>query len=521
MRALRVPKKWRPSLALLIVSVVGVLVLLPFVALTAARITSNQFVQETEASLNSQAAIYSEIYAQAFEAMMPEPSFGATLSPQEIARLQETWHPVDAALVSNRRSILPPRPDPQPTDVAPHSTYLALSADLSELATAAQKTTLVGFLALDHQGQVIAGSGTDVGSFSHVPEVASALNGQFASAARWREDEYKSHSLRSFSRDTRFRVYVAHPVHVANNVIGVVYLSRTPSNLNKYLLQQKDALLWLLASVALSATVIGFSVWRFLTWPLTQLQDQANRIAGGEVGSKLPSYGLKELASLGQSFMDMGNALRAKSAALETYTKHATHELKSPVTSIAGAAELLQSPKVTKDRRIALATTIGKDAARMDRLLIRMRGMAREQAQFAPRPTRLSELVVGLSGAFEGFDIKIAGEIDALLPLPEEAAEICFTHLVQNAQEHGAQSVSIEFDSTASEIRVQDDGSGISDGNLQKITEPFFTTRREQGGTGMGLSISAEIVAQFGGQIEAQSAPQGALIILRFEDSHL
>ncbi|RLJ59547.1 signal transduction histidine kinase [Litoreibacter meonggei] len=518
MHAVKVPKKWRPSLAMLIALVVGVLVLLPFVALTAARITSNQFVRETEANLHAQAAIYSAIYAQEFLALLPEPSFGAVLAPEQIERLQETWHPVDAVLVSGSRSILPPRPDPLPTALMPEDVYLALSADLSRLAKKAQKSTLVGFLALDHQGQVIAGSGTDTGSFSHVAEVARALKGEIVSAARWREEEYRRHSLRSVSRDTKFRVYVAHPVNVAGKVIGVVYLSRTPSNLNKYLLQQKNALLWLLATVAVSAAVIGFSVWRFLTRPLTQLQDQARHIAKGELGTSLPSYGLKELASLGQSLMDMGNALRAKSAALNTYTKHATHELKSPVTSIAGAAELLQGSNVTDDRRNALAATISKDATRMDRLLMRMRDMARGQAEFGTQPTRLSEIAARLTKRFEGLVIEANGARDALLPLPEEAAEICLTHILQNAQEHGATRVVVDFDDKTSEIRVQDNGTGISEANIHKIVGPFFTTKREQGGTGMGLSISAEILAQFGGRIDASNTASGALIVLSFKD---
>lgn len=514
---MKVRDKWRPSLAVLIALVVGVLVLLPFVALTVARITSNQFVQQTEANLYAQAAIYSEVYGQAFQTHQSDPTFGMVLSSEQIEWLQRRWHPIDPVLNSGRSTIQSPRPDPKPSAAPRHPVHEALSDDLTLLAKAAQKSTLVGFLALDHQGRIIAASGMDRGSLRHVPEVASALAGDVASATRWREDEFNRHSLKSLSRDTKFRVYVAHPVRVADRVVGVIYLSRTPSNLNKYLLQQRGALLWLLAAVTLSAALIGVFLWRFLTRPLTQLQEQASRIAKGETEGSLPSYGVKELAGLGQSLMDMGAALQAKSAALETYTKHATHELKSPVTSIAGAAELLQGDPVSADRRVALATTIGKDAARMDQLLIRMREMVAGQTRFDPTPIQLSALHPQLNAVFDELEIKLEGDVDALLPIPKEGAEICLHHLLQNACEHDANAVLITYDNATREMRVEDNGTGISEANIAKIMTPFFTTKRSSGGTGMGLSITSEVASQFGGVVSAENISAGALIKFNFK----
>ncbi|WP_139792886.1 cell wall metabolism sensor histidine kinase WalK [Pseudophaeobacter leonis] len=142
---------------------------------------------------------------------------------------------------------------------------------MSELAGISQKTTLVGFVAVDAQGKIIAKTGTDTGTLQHVGEVQRALNGDVVSVARWREEEYRNHSLRSVSRDTKFRVYVAHPVIVADHVVGAVYLSRTPSNLNKYLFQQRHIFVWLLIAVLISAVLIGAFLWRFLTRPMHQL----------------------------------------------------------------------------------------------------------------------------------------------------------------------------------------------------------------------------------------------------------
>jgi len=516
MQDVTVPKKWRPSLALLITLVVGLLVMLPFFALVAARVTSNQFVRETEANLHSQAAIYAESFAQTYRAASPPAPIGPRLSPPQLERLAQDWHPIAATLDATNRTILPPRPDPMPTKDRPDPIYGPVGQALSELAAKAQKTTLAGFLALDINGTIIAKSGTDDGNLGQVDEIARALRGEIVSLARWREDEYRNHSVRSVSRDTTFRVYVAHPVIVADHVVGAIYLSRTPSNLNKYLFQQRHTFMWLTASVLVAATLIGVFLWRFLTRPLRQLQGQARDIAAGKTETRLPGYGVKELAGLGQSLIDMGATLRKNAASLQTYTKHATHELKSPVTSIMGAAELLEAPIVQDDRRLALAATIKADAARMDRLLIRMREMAKGQAMLAAEKTDLAEVSALLSERFRGLNIEMGGDTDQPLPLSLEAALICFGHLLENATEHSAKTIWITFDQDRREIQVRDDGTGISAANVHKAAEPFFTTKRETGGTGMGLTICAEIIGQVRGRLKVARYDGGTIVELSF-----
>jgi|GEM_PF-1698714 len=513
----KVPNKWRPSLAQLIACVVGLLIVLPFFALVAARVTSNQFVRETEASLHSQAAIYASLFAQTYEAALTGLPEGVRLTDAQRERSKEEWHPVEANLAVSNKSILPPRPDPSVPSVAPDEIYAQVGTALTDLATKARKTTLVGFLGLDARGTIIAKSGTDAGNLQHVDEVQRALSGNIVSVARWRKEEYRNHSLRSVSRDTKFRVYVAHPAIVSDHVVGVIYLSRTPSNLNKYLFQQRHTFLWLTIAVLIAASLIGTFLWRFLTRPVLQLQRQAYDIATGKAETQLPGYGVKELAGLGQSLIDMGATLRKNAASLQTYTKHATHELKSPVTSIMGAAELLEAPDIQDERRTALAATIKSDAARMDRLLDRMREMARGQNLLASTPRTLENLLPILRAKFNQLQLEISGDIARPLPVSQEAALICFGHLLENASEHGAKTVQITFDATTQVIRVQDDGTGISPANIAKASEPFFTTKRETGGTGMGLTICAEIIAQRGGQLNVLPCDNGAAIELRFE----
>lgn len=513
---MKVPVKWRPSLGLLIAVVVGFLVLLPIGALIAARVTSNQLSRDTEANLHSQAAIYAALYAKAFAAVEDEPNFGTPV-PQEIRdRNLKDFHPIVPSLVITNRSILPPRPDPRANTAAFHPAHQAITEAMSTIAAVAKKTTLVGVVATDHLGQIVARSGENGGSLLHVEEVAKALTGEINAVARWRVEEYRNHSIRSLSRDTKFRIFVVHPVIVADRVIGTVYLSRTPSNLNKYLFQQRNTFSWLFAAVSLSALLMGLFLWRFLTRPLSALSIQAADIAHGTDRDKLPNYGVSEIASLGQSIMDMGTSLRKQSAALETYTKHATHELKSPVTSIMAAAELLENPEVKDTRRLALAAAIKSDAARMDQLLQRMREMVRGQLAFAPETIDLTTGLETIEGSFPALGLSAKGDVATKLPIPKDALKICLHHILENACEHGATEVILSFTAATQTLMISDNGEGLSEPNAKKAAEPFFTTKRDQGGTGLGLAICSEIMGQFSGTLDISGNTHGALVTMVF-----
>jgi hypothetical protein len=107
---------------------------------------------------------------------------------------------------------------------------------------ATQNVTLAGFRLLDPNGIVIAGR-EEVGlSLAHLEEVAEALQGRFRGALRVRISKHDQPSLYSMSRGTGMRVFTAMPVIARDQVAGVIYASRTPSNVFKYLYEQRAKL---------------------------------------------------------------------------------------------------------------------------------------------------------------------------------------------------------------------------------------------------------------------------------------
>ena len=123
-----------------------------------------------------------------------------------------------------------------------------------------------------------------------------------------------------------------------------------------------------------------------------------------------------------------------------------------------------------------------------------------------PGSTTIAEAVAGEPS------VTLSGSTDVAVRLSLEAAKAVFGQLLRNAVEHGATAVTIDAvrDQGALKVRVSDDGEGISAGNRDRVFEPFFTTRREAGGTGMGLQIVRSMLTAHGGTIRLVPADSGA-----------
>ena len=64
-------------------------------------------------------------------------------------------------------------------------------------------------------------------------------------------------------------------------------------------------------------------------------------------------------------------------------------------------------------------------------------------------------------------------------------------------------------------ITLADDGPGIAAGDRERVFDPFFTSRRTQGGTGLGLPIARALVENHGGTLELENGGPGATFVLR------
>lgn len=511
----QVTRKWRPSIALVVGVVCLILVSIPVLALLAMQLTSNQFVRETERSLINQAAIYAQHYAALFAAVEDAP-LGRPMDDAEIEAWGQTWHEWQPVLDLRRTEVLPPLPEFEDSAGAPVSPpdprYQPVADELLALARQAQKTTLAGAIFLDHRGVNIRSDRLQDFGFS--PEVQSALSGRVTSALRDRGDTFERHALTSLSRDTWYRVFVAFPVIVDDHVIGVVYLSRTPSNFAKFVATERAALLTMLGATLLTATIVGLLLVRLFSGPVRSVSAQSRKIAKGALSepSPLRHYGVREVADLGENVMQMAKTLADRSRQVTIYTDHVTHELKSPITGIMGAAELLSSTEISPDARAKLTGNIAAEATRMAALLEDLREMARLRDAPTTGSGPLTEMLPDLTG----LAIALDPTSETVLPMLPEHGKILFHQLARNAAEHGSTRLDIAFDGHV--LRVKDNGQGIAPEDQSLVLQPFFTTRREVGGTGMGLAIVTALLKNYGASIAFLPSEYGASIMIKFQD---
>lgn len=282
----------------------------------------------------------------------------------------------------------------------------------------------------------------------------------------------------------------------------------------------QEAALLVTVAVVLGTAVLGYLLWRLILGPVRVLTERAEALGRGDHTSltePLHHYGTREMGELGGRVLDMARQLQSREATIRSFTDHVTHELKTPLTSIRAAVELLEDAEGmgAEDRR--LVGTVSAAARRMDRLLAELRSVAVLHEADFQGVARLRDEAATIQARRPGLLLEVDGA-DIPLPLSREGLRIVLGQLVGNAAEAGARRVRLRAEprDRGVGLLVADDGPGIEPGDRTRIFEPFFTTRREAGGTGMGLHIVHRLLEAHGATIELDTASTGTVFRLTF-----
>lgn len=275
---------------------------------------------------------------------------------------------------------------------------------------------------------------------------------------------------------------------------------------------------YIVAVFAFIATlVLGWLLWRLILAPVQALAAKAEHIREGGAPTPMDHYGTPEIGELAQAVLDMAEVLQSREMAVRGYTDHVTHELKTPLTAIRGAAELLEGDESLSDEARRMAKTIVGAEKRAERLLSAARQIAAARMPEHRGNVTLAEAASGLKTKFPTISIEVhSGDQD--LPLARSGLGVVLVHLAENAVEAGARRLILQAgqDDDGAWMTIEDDGPGISSGNAAQVFEPFFTTRRDMGGTGMGLAIAKTLLLAHGGQISLDEVDAGTRFRIRF-----
>lgn len=273
------------------------------------------------------------------------------------------------------------------------------------------------------------------------------------------------------------------------------------------------------AVLAAAAAVTALLAVR-LTRPLAVLTDAGQQIAAGDYARRTALHTGDEIETLSQSFDAMADAVQDKIAALEAdvqkredFVGAFTHELKTPMTSIIGYADMLHTMQTDPDEQREAAAAIVHEGRRLEALsykLLALLGLADKPLDFAAVP--LAALWPRLRAACPEVELRtlaeaptVRGDADLLLDL------LC--NLVQNAAKASAPGAPVlvlcAADADTATLTVADRGCGIPQDQIARVTEPFYmvdkSRARRQGGSGLGLALCQRIAAAHGGTLQIDS----------------
>jgi signal transduction histidine kinase len=478
---------------------------LPGVGAVFLRVYENTLVQQTEAELIAQGAVL----AGAYRAAWPEPFTDPPPAP---------LRPERPTIDLRSMPVLAAQPDASPSRRPADPSAARAASALKPVVIDTARTTLASIRLMDANGTVTLGRG-DVGrSYLHLPEVAPAARGQTRTVLRERGDYQPRYALEWLSRASNIRVHYVRPVAAGGKVVGVLMLSRSPRGLFLGIYQDRGKIALGVALIFMTLLVLAGLLSRGIAQPIEVLSEATRNVArGGVAVPEPPPTAAVEIRNLYVNFALMADRIERRSRYLKDFAAAVSHELKTPITGIKGVLELLaEHPGMSEEERRRFLSNAGGDADRLSHLLRRLLDLARADMAVAPEDSATdlegAALTVADAHRRAGFSVEVG--LGGLPPVaaPPELLEAVLETLVENSRQAGAGRVTIAGRAERSKVRitVADDGHGIPGADRERIFEPFHTSRRGEGGSGLGLSIARSLLTACGGSITAPASDKGA-----------
>ncbi|WP_430461320.1 two-component system sensor histidine kinase CreC [Thalassolituus sp. LLYu03] len=371
-------------------------------------------------------------------------------------------------------------------------------------------TDAAGIVLLDSDGRA---TGED---YSRWNDVYLTLRGQYG--ARSSSDDNPAFSV----------MYVAAPIRNGDELIGVVSVGKSTSTLKPYVDYIRQRLTGLTLAVLLAGLLGGglFSWW--LSRELRRLREYAINVSQNQK-AVLPRSPSHELRQLGEALESMREQLDGK-AYIERYVQTLTHELKSPITGIRAAAELLQSP-MPDSTRTKFLTHIENDSQRLLQLTEKLLQLSQLEQQQVLREDQaiddqqlLNDVCAAYSARLMQKNIRLIRKTPGLQLhgdyfLLRQALSNLFDNALDFTPQQGEIHLSTEVDAGGQNIHLFNQGPAIDQFALPRLSERFYSLPRPDSGkksSGLGLSLVQEVMALHHGQLIICNAAGGVRATLHW-----
>jgi len=288
-----------------------------------------------------------------------------------------------------------------------------------------------------------------------------------------------------------------------------------------------------LAAAALISALISYFLARSLATPLEALRKASRKIAAGDLGTRVSQAMPQrhdEIGQLAADFDAMAARLEAMQIANRRLLQDVSHELRSPLARMSVALEIARKKGAGPIE--SELDRIGLESERLGTLVNDVLGLLRESSESGQQADEDIDLNELLADLVDVVNYEVKPGMPGIAWAPAEPGVLrgnrellwrAVENLLRNALRHTDPArgvrLSLERGRRKGELRivVRDFGSGVPEGELEKIFEPFYRVQesrdRNSGGHGLGLSIAANAVRRHGGSIRAENAPDGGLVV--------
>lgn len=356
-------------------------------------------------------------------------------------------------------------------------------------------------------------------------------NSRWNDVYRTLRGEYGARSSPLVAGDEKNTVmHVAAPIRDGERLIGVLTLSQPNASIDPFIAASQRSIMrqgaWLIGLSAL----IGLLMTWWLMRGINRLNRYAQAVSAGERAPPLPSR-RDEIGDLGRAVETMRRKLEGK-AYVEQYVQSLTHEMKSPLAAIRGAAELLQEPLPEADRQ-RFATNIRTQEQRLTETIDKLLALAEVEQHGWLQTLEPVSIAALLAQAGESVTAKLVADgLTLTVDVHDPQATVqgdgyllrqAVSNLLDNAIAFSPAGGTISLSSSTVdrhiEIRVADEGPGVPDYARDRVFERFYSLARPSTGlrsSGLGLPFVREVARLHGGEAELASLEGGgALATLR------
>lgn len=331
-------------------------------------------------------------------------------------------------------------------------------------------------------------------------------------------------------------IAAASPIYFENQIIGVIRYSTSLKNINSFLIKkyaQSFVILLFLLSLSFFMSMIFI---KSIIKSLKEMSLKAQKMAKGDFDQKIEIKSNDELSQLASALNYMAAQIKENQKLKNEFISSITHDIKTPLTAIIGWTELLvMQENISKQDLNSQVITIQNETLRLKKLVEELLDFSKfeiDKISLNKDNTNLKSLIEEsiniLMPRIKKYNIDFSSELDEHIDLDIDQNRIkqVLINLIDNSLKYSSKNseIKIGLKSLDSKIivSIKDNGIGICDEDLKRVTEKFYVVDKSKGGSGLGLSISEKIMQLHNGQLQIKSEFQkGTEVILIFPSKTL